>query len=575
MADPSFYFAIFKKFQSVSGGNVAPGFGHVNDDNSADLDGGFSLLQTQDQYGLYGHLGPHAGDYIIDNNNTKLNPQMMPLNPNSNDPMQNPLFVMLKASLTPGGAPGPGPMYFVTVNGQEWPVMPPPNWPGGGVTNSDWLEFNGNAPLLIDAFESWISNGKIDDAPKDAPFAFAALAQAQAMLKPFPGLSVNNDWPLLFVASMPGDDGRRNGDHAMPVVPLDHVPANFWATSQVFLTYPPGVQGHAPGSTAFPASLKPGEEYYVAAIVGNAGNWGAGRKFAGVPPQMIVLGDALAFNTFLSPNFPLPSLGNLDPAAGNPQYEQYFLAKESYDVVGFRFNVDAVFAGLKQAMVTAGFTPNQLGGLSIEDWLKGSHPCVKIRITAGENANSFTPENNVPLTLDSDPRKDRHIAQHNLAPFDMTLMAIKEPMWKTFIVAQAGAGVNGLVMQHSLPLQTVRVLIAIPRQAYERWIDPKTSKGGALRGFEAIDDKGREAVPKPFPDAVILQQTSAAAEIHVADHGLGRERFFGMAIGFAGDPARLRDTRLGDIAVAHTARDGGIVGGFTLRPLAPRRVRER
>ena len=40
-----------------------------------------------------------------------------------------------------------------------------------------------------------------------------------------------------------------------------------------------------------------------------------------------------------------------------------------------------------------------------------------------------------------------------------------------------------------------------------------------------------------------------------------------MAIGFAGDPARLRDVRLGDIAVAHTAHDGGIVGGFTLRPM--------
>ena len=66
MTDPSFYYAIFKKFQSVSGGNPAPGFGHVNDDNSNDLDGGFSLLHTQDQYGLYGHLGPHA-EYVIDN----------------------------------------------------------------------------------------------------------------------------------------------------------------------------------------------------------------------------------------------------------------------------------------------------------------------------------------------------------------------------------------------------------------------------------------------------------------------------------------------------------------------------
>ena len=291
-----------------------------------------------------------------------------------------------------------------------------------------------------------------------------------------------------------------------------------------------------PGTIANPPSLKPGEEYYVAAIVGNAGNWGAGRPFQGVPPHMFVLGDALAFNTFMGPNFPLPALSNLDPTSNIAQYEQYFLAKETYDVVGFRFNVDAVFAGLKAAM--AGFTPGQLGGLSIEDWLKGSHPCVKIRITAGENANSFKPAGSPPppLTLDSSPLHDRHIAQRNLAPFDMTLMAIKEPMWKNFIVAQAGAGVNGLVMQHSLPLAEVRVYIAIPRALYERYIDPRTSKGGAIRGFEPVREPPGT---KPFPDAVILQQTHPAAEIHVADHGLGRERYFGMAIGLAADPARL------------------------------------
>ena len=440
MADPSFYYAIFKKFQMVTGGNAEPGFGHVNDDTSSELSGGFSLLETQDQYGLYHHLGPHAGDYTIDNSNTLLNSAMLPLNPNSTDPLQNPLFVMLKASLTPGGAPGPGPMYFVTVNGQEWPVMPPPNYPGGAVSNADWQEFNTGAPPVIDAFEKWISSGKIDDAPKDAPLSFAALTQAGGQLKPFPGLSVNNNWPLLFVASMPGDDGRRNGDHALPDVPLSHVPAQFWNTSQIFLTYPTGVPGHVPGTIANPPSLKPGEEYYVSAIVGNAGNWGAGRPFQGVPPHMFVLGDALAFNTFMGPNFPLPALSNLDPTSNIAQYEQYFLAKETYDVVGFRFNVDAVFAGLKAAM--AGFTPAQLGGLSIEDWLKGSHPCVKIRITDGENANSFKPAGSPPppLTLDSSPLHDRHIAQRNLAPFDMTLMAIKEPMWKNFIVAQAGAG---------------------------------------------------------------------------------------------------------------------------------------
>src|SRR5258708_8603140 len=391
MADPSFYYAIYKKFQAVAGGNSAPGFGHVNDDASPELSGGFSLLETQDQYGLYGHLSPHASDYIIDNNNTKLDSAQQPLNALSNDPMQNPLFVMLKASLTPGGAPGPGPYYFVTVNNQEWPVMPPPGYPGGGVQNATWKEFNTNGPLLIDAFESWITNGKIDDAPKGAPLSFAALTQAQAQLKPFPGLSVNNNWPLLFVASMAGDDGRRHGDHAVPDVPIDHVPPQFWASSQIFLTYPTGAPGHTPGTIAFPPSLKPGEEYYVSALIRNAGNWGAGRSFQAVPPHMVVQGHALAFNTFMSPNLQLPSLSNLCPQTIHQQYEPSFLAKESYDVAGFRFNVDKVFAGLKAAMAAARLGPAQLGGVSVQGRLKDSHPRRENPNTPGQEPHTLQP----------------------------------------------------------------------------------------------------------------------------------------------------------------------------------------
>jgi hypothetical protein len=39
-----------------------------------------------------------------------------------------------------------------------------------------------------------------------------------------------------------------------------------------------------------------------------------------------------------------------------------------------------------------------------------------------------------------------------------------------------------------------------------------------------------------------------------------------MALGVEADPARLRDHRLGDVEVVHTAQDGNIVGGFSLRP---------
>ena len=93
-----------------------------------------------------------------------------------------------------------------------------------------------------------------------------------------------------------------------------------------------------------PAQLKPGEEYYVAAMIGNASGGGAGaHQFA--TREIDVRCDAMAFNTVLSPGVALPSLGNLDATDSNAVYQQYFLPRLSYDVVGFRFNVSAVFAG--------------------------------------------------------------------------------------------------------------------------------------------------------------------------------------------------------------------------------------
>lgn len=187
-------------------------------------------------------------------------------------------------------------------------------------------------------------------------------------------------------------------------------------------------------------------------------------------------------------------------------------------------------------------------------------------MTSGEAPNFFPPMGNVPLSIDSSPLYDRHIAQHNLAPFAMAQMEIQKPMWTNFILAQAGAGPNGLVAQAAgWPAEATRFYFAIPSAPYERYV----AKGGH-RGFEVV----REGVPKPFPDGVILRQTTPGARLEIADHDPGQvravrhgpDRFFGMALGVEADPARLRDHRLGDVEVVHTAQDGTIVGGFSLRP---------
>jgi len=224
--------------------------------------------------------------------------------------------------------------------------------------------------------------------------------------------------------------------------------------------------------------------------------------------------------------------------------------------VGFRFAVDTVFANIKKAMVDAGITPAQLGGLSIDAWVRASHACVKVLIVAGEDIMLFPPAGNIPFSDKSDPQKDRHLAQHNLAPFNIAVGGKKQLVWQNFMVDQAGTGVNGLVLQHALPPEAFQLYLAIPTAIYERYI----AKGGAVRGFEVV----RETASRPFPEAVILHQTARDAQIRVADHA--REPFFGMALGIEVDPAALKGQRPSDIAMVHSAAEGGVVGGFTLRP---------
>jgi hypothetical protein len=547
MTDPSFYYAIFKRFQASCGSDFVYGYGHLSADADPELAGGFSLQDPQDPFGLYQHLAPGATAYTADGVG-KLDPSMQPLNPMSNDPMQNPLFVMLQASLTPGGIPGGGPYYFVTVNNQNWPVMPPPDLAGLPTNHPEWVGFNSGSHKLIDAFATWITNGKSDDSPKDAPLAYTALAATT--LKPF-GFPKGETFPILFIASMPGDDGRRPGDKGVPPVLPDHVPAHFWATSQIFLTYPAGVLGHPAGTIAHPAHLKPGEEYYVSAIIGNAGNVPTGQVVGN--DKILVACEAQAFNSGMGPvTPPLPALTNLDVQSTWPLYEQYGLGKERYDVIGFRFNVDWVVAGLKQALIDDG---TYLGGISAEEWLNDGHPCVKVLIRGGEPVGPYTIDPNAPPTFDSNPRTERHAAQRNLAPFLIPpLMGVKKIGWKNFIVGQMGSGANQLELQEALPAESFHFYLAMPTRTYERYV----AKGGA-RGFEVVP----KVANKPFPDAVILRPTSAGAKLIVAEHA--KERFIGMSLGIECDPARIKGLRLSDVSMVQTLHDGTIGGGFTLQ----------
>jgi len=256
----------------------------------------------------------------------------------------------------------------------------------------------------------------------------------------------------------------------------------------------------------------------------------------------------------------LPALSNLNPADTNPTYEQYYMQKMSRDVVGFRFNVDLVYAGLLNVM--AGFTLAQLGGLTPDAWLKkvNAHACVKVLILSGElpnaynnngDPNAWPTDKTVSNNVESLPSVDRHIGQRNLAAFDSSVKGMKKVQWQDFMMSQAGTGTNALAVASALPPEAVRTLVAVPTAMYERYV----AKGGSHRGFEQVKDVGS----KPFPDAVILHQTAPGARLEIAEHG--REPFFAMALGVE----LLKEVRPADIAMVHTAQDGRVVGGFTLR----------
>jgi hypothetical protein len=421
-----------------------------------------------------------------------------PLKAGDNVPANNPLYALLKRSLDPS------PPASLVVNGQTWPVMPFPF--NNSIANyTYWLACNdpANPPRLIDALSDWIAlNHKPDDTPHSLQggahldFAFVGTAPPAFPVKP------KENAQILFVASFPQDDGQRPGS----------VPAHYWDSSLVYVTDP---LGNDLGLPVF----KAGGQHTIAAVIGNSSpNLNAGSLFGG--PPLTVICNAYAFSTFLSPGTPLPALCHLDATNPDPTYQQPFLQPLSRAVAGFRFDVDTVFKGLTDAMNAKNYTPQQLGGLNVDGWLKasGAHACVKVLIEGGEMANAYN-MNGRP-TDNALPSQDRHIAQRNLAGFDMGVIAMKKIMWQPFMMSQAGAGANALAIKHGWPVDAVRFYVAVPTQMWERYCAKANH-----RGFEVVHDAG----PKPLPDSVILRETAAGGRLEILDHA--REPQFGMALG--------------------------------------------
>jgi hypothetical protein len=357
--NPSFYFTLFKKFQVVN---------HVQgstDHGAAAPAGGFNLIDPNAANGVFG-----ASD------------RGHPLTAGDSTPANSPLWAILNSAA--GGTPG---FTLITIPGgaqagSQWPTMP--SFVTLGWTN---FQINAPAPKLVDVFGTWITQGQV----KDIPTNVIATVPPSPIAAPLdPGVS-------LFVCSMPNDVGIRP----------DGVPPDYWATSLIFLVDP------NTGNTVFPQTLTQGSEYYLAAVIGNRGDTSGGTYIS--PPGIETSGIVMVWNTVDSPGVELPSLSNLnslnDP---NPIYEQYFLKSATYDVVGFRLNVQTVYDGIIAALNQAVANGLNLGGVTPDQWVhqQPAHLCAKVVIR--QQGGSFP-------NFGESPVNNARLAQKNLAPFDINV----------------------------------------------------------------------------------------------------------------------------------------------------------
>lgn len=522
----SYYFTLFKKFQVLN---------HVPDQsvhgNPNAPTGGFQLNNPSSVFGGSNTFGNLLGGV------------------GNTTPANSPLWQLLNAAAL--GQP------TVSFQGYNGPSMPagasasyPPTWP----------VFQLNAPLpIVTVFGNWISAGTVNDIPSGVVNpAGGAIYNVPATIAAPLATGVS-----LFVCSMANDNGVRPGP----------VPANYWDTSLISLVDP---------DTGLPATLangtlNPGDEWFLVAVVGNRGTQQTGlfsyaSNTTGVESAAVVM----VWNTSFSPGVELPALSNLDVTDDTAIYQTYNMFSASYDVVGFRLNVQTVFNGIAAALTPVGSTPQTpqaaLGNLSAVQWItdssNGAHLCAKVVIR--QQGGAFPNVGDTPIT-------NPQIAQKNLAPFDINITDTDTNpniIWKLFIsgtpyllIIKKG-GTNRLTILAHLPENATRILFAIPIETYERYFrkGPGTVRGLREISIKTLNEKQLGARAKPFPDAVLFELISVENEITFP--ALEERIIAGFAIGIEYDVRKLRLGNVGEVQVVHRARlpeSDTIVGGFTLQ----------
>jgi hypothetical protein len=477
----SYYFTIFKKLQVFDHVPTQTYHGASPPQNNFDLNNPDMLFLSSDHGAL--------------------------LNTSSAD---SPIYQVL-AARNGGAAPySPVPVTVAGVT-TNWFAMPPQFLPA-------WTDFQTTpaSNKLLDVLQNWIDTNKTNDVPHGV----------RALMPPTITSGLGTA-PTLFVCSSATDDGTRPGS----------VPANFWATSLIFLTNP------TTGVTETPATLLASAHYNLVAVVGNRFNAGYGRYLAQGTEPCEAQAWAMVWNAGMGPAVQLPALSNLDPSSTNGIYDIYFLRAGEYDLVGFKLDVQVVFDGLVEAVKASGMN---LGGLTPEQWLKdqsaGAHLCAKVAIRR-TNLDSWPAVSDSPLT-------NPQIAQKNLVPFDINLAETTTTpniVWKNFAAGdplkmiRTGDdrwGQNRLIFGQKLPAG-IRLFLSAPRETAKRYFTR-----AALRGLKRVEDK---KLLGPYPDGVTFELPREEA---VIDLNPLRDEFIALSLGILYDRRKLQPGHLGELAVA-------------------------
>jgi len=527
----SYYFTLFKKFQVLN---------HVPEQS------------------VHGDAGAPTGGFNLNNPNCVFGSsnsfQLL-----GNTPATSPLWQLLNAAAS--GQP------TVTIGAYSGPSMP------AGASASypaSWAAFQVTAPVpIVSVFANWITGGVgISAKQNDIPSGVVNPANGVIANVPATIAGPLDNGVSLFVCSMPNDNGARPNPSP--------VPSNYWATSLIYLVDP------TTGVTVTPSTLNPGDEWFLVGVVGNRGNADAGQYLStNTVPGVESAGVVMVWNTVDSPGVELPALSNLDVTDTNPIYDSYVMRSASYDVVGFRLNVQNVFNGIIAALNQA-VANNQisLGGLTPTQWVlqAPAHLCAKILIRP--QGGAFPNVGDTPVTTAT-------LAQKNLAPFDLAITDTDANptniVWHNFITGTPfflrlpDGGLSRLKFVMRLPDDLVTLHLAIPTETFEHHF---RNGPGRLHGFREIPprklcDSPHSCRAKPFPEAVVLEHLGGDHLIEFP--ALPEKHYLAMSVGIEYQQHKMRPGPLGELDLVHLAElpvvrkkthsydiEEHVVGGFTL-----------